>query len=419
MRPIPIITAILVTAFLFILVIEREALLAFAAGDASETASSTGSTAAVASNTDGDGAQADEATRAVGVIAIHSSAQAIDSAVILRGETRAAREVQVRAETSARVKTEPLRKGAFVEAGQVMCELEPGTREASLTEARARLEEANAKVPESKARVTEAEARLKEALINENAARKLNDSGYASETRVASADAAVEAARAGVEASKSGLRTASAGIESAEAGVAAAEREIDRLKIAAPFAGILETDSAELGSLLQPGSLCATIVQLDPIKVVGFVPETEVNRVAIGALAGARLATGEEVIGQVKFVSRSADPITRTFLVEIDVPNQDLRIRDGQTAEIAISSDGKAAHLIPQSALTLNDEGTLGVRLVTDSNLVRFLGISLIRDTAQGIWVSGLPEQADVIIVGQEYVIEGARVVPSFQELSE
>ena len=43
----------------------------------------------------------------------------------------------------------------------------------------------------------------------------------------------------------------------------------------APFAGLLETDTAELGALLQTGSPCATIIQLDPIKFVGFVPEAE------------------------------------------------------------------------------------------------------------------------------------------------
>jgi len=196
--------------------------------------------------------------------------------------------------------------------------------------------------------------------------------------------------------------------------VAGAETELSRLIIKAPFSGLLESDTAELGTLLQPGALCATIIQLDPVKLIGYVPETDVNQVNVGALAGARLAAGgKEVQGKVTFISRSADPQTRTFLTEIEVPNPDLAIRDGQTAEILIASDGAQAHLIPQSAMTLNAEGTIGLRLVGEDNIVDFQAVEIVRDTAKGIWVTGLPETADVIVVGQEYVIEGVKVAPT------
>lgn len=346
--------------------------------------------------------------------------QQVDSAVILRGETEAARQVDVKSETSAVIVSDPLRKGAQIEEGDALCVLDPGTRQAALDEARARLSEAESRVPEGEARLAEAKARLDEAEINQNAAARLSEDGFASQTRLAATDAAVAAAKAGVSSATSGLRAARSGIEAATAAVAAAETEIARLTISAPFSGLLESDTAELGSLLQPGALCATIIQLNPIKLVGFVPETEVNRVMLGAQAGARLAAGgEQVIGNVTFLSRSADPQTRTFRVEIEVANDDLRIRDGQTAEIAISSAGVKAHLVPQSALTLNDDGTLGVRLVDENAVVSFAPVEIMRDTSRGIWVTGLPEVADVIVVGQEYVTAGVRVAPTWVEVTQ
>ena len=299
----------------------------------------------------------------------------------------------------------------------MLCELDPGTREASLSEAQARLSEARASVPTSKARVEEAKAGLEEARINLNAAQKLSEGGYASETRVASATAAVRSAEAGLASAESGLSTVTSAIQAAEAGVASAEREIDRLTMEAPFGGLLESDTAEIGSLLQTGGLCATVIQLDPIKLVGYIPETEVARVTPGARAGARLAAGgREVIGEVTFLSRSADPQTRTFRVEITVPNGDLSIRDGQTVEIGIEAAGAKAHLLPQSALTLDDDGTLGVRIVGAENMAEFVPVDVMRDTAQGIWLTGLPDQADVIIIGQEYVVTGVPVAPTYQE---
>jgi multidrug efflux system membrane fusion protein len=417
MRPIPVLTAILVTAFLYVLVMERDALTAFALSGDAEAAVDAAN--AEPEPQDPTVKAKTEKLPPIGVVALHSEAQTIDSAVILRGETQAARQVAVRAETTSTVVSEPLRRGAYVEEGQELCRLDPGTRPAALAEANAALSNAKASGPAAQAKLQEAQALLKEAEINYNVASKLNDSGYAAETRLASAEAAVRSAEAGVESARSGLESAQAGLQSAQAAVAMAEKEMQRLVISAPFAGLLEADSAELGSLLSAGGTCATVIQLDPIKLVGYVPETEVDRVTLGALAGARLANGSELRGTVSFLSRSADPQTRTFRVDIDVPNRDLKIRDGQTAEILIAADGATAHLLPQSALTLNDECALGVRLVGDGNIVDFAPVTMVRDTIKGVWVTGLGDTADIIVIGQEYVTKGVEVAPTFQEANE
>lgn len=393
MRLFPLLTAALVVATLYALVFERERLLAFAGvAPQSEVAAEEMTVAEK---------EAESARRHVAVVAVASEARTIERAVMLRGRTEAAREVTVMAETSGRVVSEPLKRGATVEAGQTLCSIAPGTREAALAEAEARL-------PEAQARLVEAEARLTEAEINDRAARSLSEGGFASETRVAGTAAAVESARAAVQ-------SARAGLEAAQAGAAAARTEIERLTIDAPFGGLLESDTAELGILLQPGSPCAEIVRLDPIMLVGFVPETQVDRVAVGARAGARLASGREIGGTVTFVSRAADEATRTFRVEIEVPNPDLAIRDGQTVDIAVEADGETAHLLPASALTLNDEGVLGVR-IAEEGLARFIPVAVLRDTIEGVWLAGLPDRAQVIVVGQEYVTDGVAVDVTLRE---
>ena len=428
MRIIPPITAVVVAATLYGLIMEREALLAYARGQEPAGDASTGGSADATGEITGEssatavlaaeGGDIADISR-VGVVALRSFATAIDNAVVLRGQTRALREVNVQAETSSTVISDPLRKGASVKAGDLLCELDPGTRPASLLEARARLAEAEARVPEAEAQLEEAHARLREAEINLTASQKLTKGGYASETQLASSEAAQRSALAAIATAETGLQSTQAGIESARATVAAAEKEMQRLKLTAPFDGILESDTAELGSLLQPGSLCATVIQLDTIKLVGFVPETQVNRVTLGAPAGARLATGKEIAGEVTFISRSADQDTRTFEVEITVPNPDLSVRDGQTAEIVIGAEGTKAHKLPQSALTLNNEGTLGVRIVKPDQTVGFVAVDMLRDTADGVWLGGLPEEADVIVVGQEFVTAGVAVLPTYREVSQ
>ncbi|PTQ75285.1 efflux RND transporter periplasmic adaptor subunit [Celeribacter persicus] len=369
MRIASLLIALLVTAALYLFIFERDRLNSTPA-DAPGTAQSEAEFAPPAE-------KARSEAHAVSVVARHSLAEPLDSTVVLRGETEAAREVTVTAETTGRVVNEPLRKGAQIEAGQLLCQIDRGTRDATLAQAQAALAEAEV------------------ALGN---ARKLAAGGYASETQILSAEA---------------------GVESARAALAQAERDIENLEIKAPFGGLLESDTAELGTFLSAGAACATVIQLDPMKLVGYAPETEVDEIRIGALAGARLISGETVTGQVTYLARSADAATRTFRVEVEVPNPDFAIRDGQTVELAIRAEGEKAHLVAQSSLTLNDDGLIGLRLVGPDNLVIFAPVKVLRDTREGIWVAGLPEEADIITVGQEFVREGVLIEPHFADTTE
>lgn len=361
MRIFPLITALTVVAALYFLVMERAALFSFA-GVVTEAS-----------------AQTDEAAAQprVKVVALRSVTQPVDSRVVLRGRTEAPRSVEVRSETSGLVISEPLRRGARVAAGDPLCEVAPGVRRAALDEARARLAEAE---------------------INFRAAEGLREGGFAPETRLASARAAFQAAQAGLD---------------------RAVEDMARLVMHAPFEGLLETDTAELGSLLQQGALCATLIQLDPMKLIGFANELQVARLTEGAPAGALLAGGREVFGQVTFIARSADPQTRTFRVEVTVPNPDNSIRDGQSADIMVQADGRDAHLIPASALTLNDSGELGLRLVDEAGHVTFAPATVLRDTDDGIWLAGLPDEIGAIVVGQEFTREGAVVDVTWRDATD
>ena len=372
MRLIPILTALLVTGVLYLLVMERDALTGFAGrGTAAPQATAEAPAEATAEATP---AAAEE--RAVPVVTRLSVARTVENAVLLRGQTEAARSVEAKAETTGRVISEALPRGAAVAEGEVLCRLDPGTRQAALAEA---------------------EARLAEAQLNLRNAEALKAGGFAAETRAVAARTALQSAQSALE---------------------GARRELERLEIRAPFAGLLENATAEHGSLLQPGGLCAKVIQLDPMRLVGFVAEADVDRVKIGAMAGGRLATGADVAGQVSFVARSADPQTRTFRVEVTAANGTLSIRDGQTVDIVIATEGMKAHLLAGSALTLDDGGRLGVRIVDAESRAQFAPVRMLRDTPQGVWLAGLPDEVEVIVVGQEYVIDGVAVIATRAEVA-
>lgn len=81
--------------------------------------------------------------KAVSVLVQKSTEREVTNGILLRGQTSAFKSVQVKAKTSGSVISQPIRKGTFVEKGELLCELEVGTKTAALAEAKAKLAEAD------------------------------------------------------------------------------------------------------------------------------------------------------------------------------------------------------------------------------------------------------------------------------------
>ncbi len=288
--------------------------------------------------------------------------------VTIRGRTKAERKVIVRAETSGAVAKTPAELGALVSEGDVLCQLNVDARKAQLAEARAAFDKAT---------------------LDFKAAEKLSADGFRSETAVAAAKAVRDQAAAQLE---------------------RARVELAKTDITAPFDGIYDQRHAEAGDFLNVGDPCATVIQRSPFLVVGSVSEQDVAKIRKGDRGRARLATGEIIEGVVRFVASSADEATRTFDVELEVPNEDGALRDGVTAEFTVFAEQRSAHLVPRAALVLNDAGDIGVRTLDGENVVAFEPVRLIGETPAGIWIAGLAGDVRLIVSGQGFVTAGQKV---------
>jgi multidrug efflux system membrane fusion protein len=142
------------------------------------------------------------------------------------------------------------------------------------------------------------------------------------------------------------------------------------------------------------------------------VPEKHIGLAKIGLTASIKTVTGQSVEGKVTYIASQADNATRAFPVEIEIPNADFAIKDGVTAEAVVNLGSAPGHLLPQSTLTLDDDGVLGVRTV-ENGVVAFHAVTIVSDTRQGVWVTGLPPVTEVITVGQESVTAGQAVKAS------
>jgi multidrug efflux system membrane fusion protein len=288
--------------------------------------------------------------------------------VVVRGRTSAARTVQVRSETAGAVAGAPVLQGTVVPKGAVLCRLNVDAREAGLAQAR---------------------AALRSAQLTQDASADLARKGFRSQTQVLQTQAA---------------------LDNAQALVRQAEIALEQTNIRAPFAGVFDHRDAEVGSYLATGQSCGSMIELDPLLIVGDVPETEAGKLHLGAAATATLVSGEVLNGRIRYVSSDADPQTRTYHLEITVPNPRLTAKSGLSATVKIQAGIGPAHLVPVSSLVLDAAGRQGVRYVLADNRVAFAPVSVIEETAGGMWVSGLHGPVRVITVGQSYVNEGQTV---------
>jgi multidrug efflux system membrane fusion protein len=295
-------------------------------------------------------------------------AQSYSRQVIARGRTAVNRQVTLRAEVSGRVVAVPVEKGQAVSLGETVCELATEDRQQ---------------------RVLEAESAVAEADIEYRGALKLKQRGFQSEVAIARAKAR---------------------LDSAKADLSLKQMNLANTKIVAPFAGFIDTRPVEVGDYMDRNHICAELVEMNPLKVVAQLSEREVVRVTVGRSAEVTLSTGEKVRGEVIYLSHMADPVTRTYNMEIILPNPDYRLRAGVASQVLVAADELQAHRIPASLLALGDSGEVGVKVLDNKNSVRFRPVILVGDDSEGVWVTGLPPRVQLITVGQEYVSIGEQV---------
>jgi len=197
----------------------------------------------------------------------------------------------------------------------------------------------------------------------------------------------------------------------AEGALAQAQAAADRLSLTAPFAGTVDAVNVEIGEWVQAGTPVATLISLDPIVVKAEVSEQDVAYVTVGAKATVRLVSGVELEGTVRHLARKASDKTRTFALEVDLPNPDGAIPSGMTAEVRLTAATQPALLVPRSVLTLNEAGQVGLRIVGDGDVAAFHPVQLLDDTEAGFMVAGVPQGARVIVAGQDLVRDGDVVI--------
>ena len=296
------------------------------------------------------------------------SAETITRTIVVNGKTAPARIVELGAETDGRIEHVGAERGASVARGGVIVQLDLRDRKARLAQALATV----------KQREVEYEGRL-----------KLKSESYVSEAQ---------------------LQEAIALLEAAKTELTRAQLDLDYMAVRAPFDGALQARMVEIGDFVQRGDPVATFVDNRTIIVSANLSEFDAQYVDVGDSATARLSTGEQVHGNIRYVAPVADEATRTFAVELEVDNQQGALRAGGTAELFIPAEVVNAHRVSPSLLTLDDAGNIGIKIINEAGAVEFIAADIALSSSDGVWIAGLPSTATIITVGQGFVTSGSVV---------
>ena len=124
------------------------------------------------------------------------------------------------------------------------------------------------------------------------------------------------------------------------------KKDLEKTNIISPIEGIITSEHLEIGDFVQPGTTLATIVELDPILVIGYVSEKELKDLSLETNAFITTSLNEKLNGKITYISPVADKGTRTFKIEITLENKKYNIKDGLTASIEIQGKKINAHKI-------------------------------------------------------------------------
>ena len=345
-------------------------------------------------------------------------ANLIDQSIELQGQTIHNKKIDVKSETSGNISEINFSRGDKVNKNLSLVLISMDDRKEKLLSAQKDLERLskelilNEKNRDNLLRQNIEKIKLYE--IEYASAKQLIDKGLSSKSKLSLASFNLANAEADREDIKIKFESTLANLEAQITNVKSLLKniklDIAKTNISAPFDGIISEKMVEETEFISVGTPLFTIIDLDPIKIEGYLSEFDVNKVSVGTNAIIEDSNGIKKNGTITFISPSAEISTRTFEITIEANNKDLTYKSGITTKIIIKGSELKAHKIPPSILTLLDDGTVGVKAVNKENNVVFYPTKTIKDTIDGMWVSGLPESVNLIISGQEYISIGEKI---------
>ena len=356
------------------------------------------------------------------VSAINVQNEMIARTIRANGVSEAAFDVTVSSKIDGNIIDIPATEGSEIQLGDVLIVLDKGTLPEQIAAAKAEL---NAAKKSYDAAQKQSKGTLKEELAAARAnlvvtqkrlaiANELAKENFTAPVELAQLKADYENARvqlAKIETAqnyRSELEVAQnmARVESARASLAVLETQLKDSTITSPVSGLLETLHVEKGERMRRDAAAATILGMDTLSVIVAVPQNDIAQISVGDMVDIKISGAGSNTGKVAKISSRSNQATRTFDVEVLVQNKDRKLRGGVTVEASIDVGTIAAFGLSPAHLSVSSDGSLFAKISVDG-VVQTVDVDMVRSGGEKVFVSGLPDGATVLTIGQAFVEAG------------
>ena len=383
----------------------------------------------------------------------------LEETVQLSGTVTGSVEVQVLPKIPGKVEQVAVKPGDRVKQGQLLIRMDESDVRAQVAQAEAGLQAAQAgaeqarvqseaQVANAQSAVAQAEGGMKQAGLQLEQAKeayanlqkqvqelqRLVDAGMAkpeqlqqakqglrqAEVAVKQAQTSYDTARSVYQAALRGLKAAEqqsavkgvrAQVAQAEAALDAARQQLENTRVVAPVSGTVASVNVAPGEMAAPNVPVVTIVQMNPAVVEVQLPEGLYDAVTAGQEMQVQV-NGQLLTGKVKEKSLTTQPMSKTYLLKIEVANADGRLYSGMTVGVILAKKVSAKGiLIPVAAYMDGETPQTGRVMVVKDGVVEERQITIGKMTSQKVQVlSGLQPGEQVVTKGQHLLRSGDKV---------
>ena len=359
------------------------------------------------------------------ISAVMVTNSAVRRSVRASGVTRPKSIVTVSAEITGTARKVPVSEGNAIASGDVLVALNTTTLPVRIEAARAEItaaqtaydtavEQARGTYDEERAA---AQATLEVAKQRLEIAQKLASQNFSAPVEQAQLKADHENARmalARIDLAKNyksevDISQSQARLATAKSNLAVLRDQLTKSTITAPAGGWLETVSVDVGEQVAAGTPVATILNMDEVKIIVGVPQTDIAQISVGDQVSVDVAGAGKRAGIVSRIASITSSTTRTFDVEVTVPNPDRTLRAGMSVEATIDVGFQPAFGMSPAHLSVAGDGSLTAK-VSDDGIVRVRPVELVRSGVEQVFVSGLADGDTLLTFGQAFVEAGDAV---------
>jgi len=359
------------------------------------------------------------------ISAVTVTNSAVRRSVRASGVTQPKAIVTVSAEIAGTARKVPVSEGSTIAAGDVLVALNTTTLPVRIEAAKAEIvaaqtaydtavEQARGTYEEERAA---AQAMLEVAKQRLEISQKLASQNFSAPVEQAQLKADYENARmalARIDLAKNfksevEISQSQARLATAKSNLAVLRDQLKKSTVTAPTGGWLETVSVDVGEQVGAGTPVATILDMEEVKIIVGVPQTDIAQITVGDQVSVDVAGAGKRAGIVSRIASITSSTARTFDVEVTVPNPERTLRAGMSVEATIDVGFQPAFGMSPAHLSVAGDGSLTAK-ISEDGIVRVVTVDLVRSGVEQVFVSGLSDGDTLLTFGQAFVEAGDAV---------